>query len=91
VDLNINLTILLSLLGSFLTLALYTTIVCKYFYNLNEKSIGETKAIIKEWREEHTQQLKENEAHWREMFTYMSGRIDNVKDGKPSQTTHGRS
>ena len=43
---------------AFLTLGLYTTVVCYFFYKLNEKSI------------------EKNEAHWREMFMYMSGRLD---------------
>jgi hypothetical protein len=54
------------------SLAGYTTLLCFFFYRLNEKT-------VREWREEHTQQLRENEVHWREMFKYMSERIDNQK------------
>jgi hypothetical protein len=52
----------IQIITAFLTLGLYTTAVCYFFYRLNEKSI------------------EKNEAHWREMFMYMSGRIDNNKN-----------
>lgn len=91
-----------------LTLGAYTFGVCYFFYRLNEKSIeksekrfeeanikSESRAekTIKEWRDEHKQQLektesrfmqtvKANEAHWREMFMYMSKRIDESKEIK---------
>ena len=45
---EIGLTTLLSLGG-------YTTVVCFFFYKLNEKT-------IRKWREEHSKQMKE----WRE-------------------------
>lgn len=76
-----------------LSLAVYTTVVCFFFYKLNEKT-------IKEWREEHklqidsmdskftqamdkmdskfTQAMQENDKHWREMFMYMNGRLDSA-------------
>jgi len=38
-----------------LTLAAYTTVVCFFFYRLNEKTISE-------WRKEHSKQMTE----WRE-------------------------
>lgn len=47
---------------AFLSLGVYTTVVCYFFYKLNEKSI------------------EKNESHWREMFMYMNGRIDNSKE-----------
>ena len=52
-----------------LSLGGYTTIVCFFFYKLNEKT-------IREWREEHTKQMKESQDNWREMFKYMNDRID---------------
>ena len=61
-------TFYISLIGSFLTIAVYTTAVCYFFYNLNEKSI-----------EKLDKRMSENEAHWREMFMYMSNRIDSCK------------
>lgn len=56
----------------------YTTGVCFFFYRLNDKT-------IREWREEHTNQINKNEAHWREMFIFMSGRIDSSKENNPIQ------
>ena len=65
-----------------ITLGTYLTAICAFFYYLNEKT-------IREWREEHTRQIEKtredmnkNESHWREMFTYMNNKIDEVK--KPS-------
>ena len=55
------------------SLAGYTTLVCYFFYRLNEKT-------IKEWRDEHSRRLEENEKHWRDMFKYMNGRIDKSKN-----------
>ncbi|MEI8099842.1 MAG: hypothetical protein WCG74_13460 [Sediminibacterium sp.] len=60
-------------LTQLLSLAGYTTVICFFFYKLNEKTINE-------WRSEHKQQLEKNEAHWREMFKYMNGRIDSSKE-----------
>jgi hypothetical protein len=68
------------------TLGTYLTAICAFFYYLNEKT-------IKEWREEHARQIAESndrsdkrmdksDQHWREMFTYMNNKIDEVK--KPS-------
>ncbi len=52
------------IITAFLTLGVYTTAVCFFFYKLNEKSI------------------EKNETHWREMFMYMSGRIDTIKEAE---------
>lgn len=54
------------------TLIAYMTGMCIFFYRLNEKT-------IREWREEHSKQITENQAHWREMFTYMNNKIDDSK------------
>ena len=51
------------------TLIAYMTGVCVYFYQLNEKNINKTE-----------DRLERNETHWREMFMYMSGRIDGSKE-----------
>jgi hypothetical protein len=77
-------------LTQLISLAGYTTVICFFFYKLNEKTINEWRAehkqqmnkidsTISEWRMEHKQQLEKNEAHWREMFKYMNGRIDSSK------------
>jgi len=55
---------LFQIMTAFLTLGLYTTIVCYFFYRLNEKSIDKLE-----------ERMDKNEAHWREMFMYMSDRI----------------
>lgn len=62
------------------TLITYITFMCLFFYR-------ETQQTIREWKEEHQQQIKKtedriekNEAHWREMFVYMSKRLDSSKD-----------
>lgn len=51
------------------TLIAYMTGVCVFFYHLNEKNINKTE-----------DRLERNETHWREMFMYMSGRIDGSKE-----------
>jgi hypothetical protein len=56
-----------------LTLATYTTVVCFFFYRLNEKT-------IREWREEHSKQMAESANNWRDLFKYMNDKIDNKKD-----------
>jgi hypothetical protein len=55
---EIGLTTLLSLGG-------YTTVVCFFFYKLNEKT-------IREWREEHSKQMLE----WREEHRQDIAKID---------------
>ena len=55
---------LFQIMTAFLTLGLYTTIVCYFFYRLNEKSIDKLE-----------ERMDKNEGHWREMFMYMSDRI----------------
>ena len=51
------------------TLIAYMTGVCVFFYHLNEKNINKTE-----------DRLERNETHGREMFMYMSGRIDGSKE-----------
>ena len=58
-----------------LTLIAYMTGMCIFFYRLNEKS-------IQEWREEHKTQMDKNETHWREMFRYMTDRLDKIVEKK---------
>jgi len=72
-------TQIIALVSSFLTLAVYTTLVCYFFYRLNEKSIDRIE-----------KRFDTNEQHWRELFAYMNGRIDNIKDGTPSPTVIGK-
>jgi len=55
---------LFQIMTAFLTLGLYTTIVCYFFYRLNEKSIDKLE-----------ERMDKNETHWREMFMYMNDRI----------------
>ena len=67
-----------------LTLATYTTVVCFFFYRLNEKTIREWREEhskqITEWREEHSKQMAESANNWRDLFKYMNDKIDNKKD-----------
>ena len=65
-------TFYISLIGSFLTIAVYTTAVCYFFYNLNEKSITDLGNRM-------DKRMAESDQHWREMFMYMSNRIDSCK------------
>jgi hypothetical protein len=53
----------------------YLTAVCGFFYYLSEKT-------VKEWRDEHKSQTEKNESHWREMFRYMSDRLDRSVEKK---------
>lgn len=46
-------------------LAIYLTIVCIFFYRLNEKSI-----------EKLEDRMDKSETHWREMFMYFNSRFD---------------
>jgi hypothetical protein len=55
------------------TLIAYMTGISIFLFRLTEKN-------IKEWRVEHSEQIEKNETHWREMFMYMSGRIDGSKE-----------
>jgi len=54
------------------TLIAYMTGISIFLFRLTEKN-------IKEWRLEHSEQITKNEIHWREMFMYMSNRIDGSK------------
>jgi hypothetical protein len=71
-------------LTQLLSLAGYTTVICFFFYKLNEKTINEWrtehKQQMSEWKDEHKKQMDKNEAHWREMFKYMNSRIDSSKE-----------
>lgn len=71
-DKPVNIT-LGKLIGAFLSLGVYTTIVCIFFYNLNTSS-------TKEWRDEHSKQIEKNESHWREMFTHFNSRLDRMTE-----------
>ncbi|RZI45106.1 hypothetical protein [Candidatus Finniella inopinata] len=60
------------------TLIAYMTGISIFLFRLTEKN-------IKEWRMEHSEQITRNEIHWREMFMYMSGRIDDEKHTKSNR------
>ena len=55
-----------------ISLAGYTTATCYFFYRLNEKSIDKIETRFEE-------RMDKNETHWREMFMYMSNRMDGSK------------
>ena len=57
--------------------------------HLNDKSEVRLEKTIKEWRDEHSNQidkldrsLQQNEAHWREMFTHFNTRLDKIVEPK---------
>ena len=64
----------------------YLTAVCGFFYYLSEKTVkewrDEHKSQMSEWRDEHKSQTEKNESHWREMFRYMSDRLDRSVEKK---------
>jgi hypothetical protein len=70
----------LDFISALLSLAVYTTVVCFFFYKLNEKAIDKmdskfTKAMDN-MDNKFTKAMQENDKHWREMFMYMNGRLD---------------
>lgn len=67
-------------------LAAYATIVCIFFYRLNEKSIKELDKRMDERIDKldkrmeqgfdrMDQRLEKSEAHWREMFIYFNSQL----------------
>lgn len=81
----------MSVVYAFMTLGVYTTVVCVFFYLRSEKSIDKQDKLITEWRDEHKVQMSEwrnehkaqiekNENHWREMFTHFNNRFDKIHD-----------
>lgn len=78
---------LMSVVYAFMTLGVYTTVVCVFFYLRSEKSIDKQDKLIIEWRDEHRAQInkmetviEKNEGHWREMFTHFNNRFDKIHD-----------
>jgi hypothetical protein len=78
---------LMSVVYAFMTLGVYTTVVCVFFYLRSEKSIDKQDKLITEWRDEHRAQInkmetviEKNEGHWREMFTHFNNRFDKIHD-----------
>ena len=71
---------LMSVVYAFMTLGVYTTVVCVFFYLRSEKSIDKQDKLITEWRDEHKAQIEKNENHWREMFTHFNNRFDKIHD-----------
>lgn len=57
-------------------LAAYATIVCIFFYRLNEKNNEKLELRFE-------QRMDKNETHWREMFMYFNTYLhDSTKDEK---------
>ena len=63
-----------------ISLAGYTTATCYFFYRLNEKSIDKIETGMDRIEQRFEERRDKNETHWREMFMYMSGRIDGSKE-----------
>ena len=85
---------LFDLLTALVTLGGYTTIVCYFFYTLNEKRISRSddkmeKHItrLEDKMEKHITRLEdkmekkmeESDKHWRELFMYINKKVDNPK------------
>ena len=52
---------LMSVVYAFMTLGVYTTVVCVFFYLRSEKSIDKQDKLIIEWRDEHRAQINKME------------------------------
>lgn len=80
----------LDIAKAFLTLGVYTTTVCYFFYRLNEKNINKAEdkmessitrledkmeRSITRLEDKIDKRIEDNNQHWREMFIYMNDRV----------------
>lgn len=56
-------------------LAVYLTIVCIFFYRLNEKNIEK----LDERMNKFDERMDKSETHWREMFMYFNSQLNESK------------
>lgn len=65
---------LMSVVYAFMTLGVYTTVVCVFFYLRSEKSIDKQDKLITEWRDEHKVQMSE----WRNEHRAQINKMETV-------------